>query len=64
MAGNVERTGWRDQRISDRHRLWGDNLGRREPETYLHEFTRGAVGAIQRRVALDPEKLLAGTATN
>ena len=23
---NIERTGWRDQEISERHRLWGDDL--------------------------------------
>ena len=45
-SGNVERTGWRDQRISARHRTWGYDCPAIDIDFLLLEYTKGAPVAL------------------
>ena len=46
MPVREERTGWRDQRISERHRLWGYNCPATDIDFLLLEYDTGKPAAI------------------
>jgi hypothetical protein len=46
MSSRVERTGWRDRRISDRHGLWGFNCPALDIDFLMLEYDTGKAMAL------------------
>ena len=46
MVTSTERTGWRDERISLRHRQWGDDCPAMDLDFLMLEYDRGKAVAV------------------